>query len=321
MKHKYYKELLQLLVYGEINEEEEVLLNNHLSECSECGKELESLKKIFSALVENPPQMPDDKVLNAARMKLLRQVSEEKSISRISEKFFEPVKSFLFGRYKFAFGGIATILLGIFIGYLFFAPGRAAIQSIPANQEIDVDNIEERGLNITNIRFPNPFSDEGEIEVNFDAIKPISYKGKAEDKFIQQLLATALLTANNPGRRIQTLNTIASQAERNILPDVKVKKALINTIKADENPGVRREALNVLMRYPYDDEIRDAFLFVLSHDSNSGIRVAAINALSNLKLSGRAIDDETKNILNNRIETDDNEFIRLRAASLLKGEN
>ena len=128
----------------------------------------------------------------------------------------------------------------------------------------------------------------------------------------------ALLTSNNPGTRLKTLNTIASQTDENFIPDPKVKKALITSLKIDDNPAVRREALNVLKKFPYSEDIRDAFLYVLTNDDNSGLRVAAINALSDLSIAGISIDEKIKNELIKRAESDENEFIKLRAASLLR---
>ena len=167
----------------------------------------------------------------------------------------------------------------------------------------------------------SPFNDDGTIEFSFDAIKPISYTGRADDETTRRLLAQALLTADNPGVRLKTVNTISMQSKKNFVPDPKVKAALITSLKIDDNAGVRREALNVLMRYPIDNEIRDAFLFVLQNDKNSGMRIAAINALVDWKQQGISIDDEIRNVLNKKAETDQNDFIRIRAASLLKEVN
>jgi HEAT repeat protein len=114
------------------------------------------------------------------------------------------------------------------------------------------------------------------------------------------------------------LNTLAVKTESNFTPDDKVKKALITSLKIDENPGVRREALNVLKKFPKDEEIKEAFLYVLSNDRNSGLRVSAINALVDWKQEDISLDDEMRNILNKKAEADPNEYVRIRAASLLK---
>jgi hypothetical protein len=321
MEHQKFKELLQLFVYEELDREEKMLVENHLLECSDCNKELESIRQLYVALVDNRPEVPSDQVLDSARMELIRSIRKQKENVSLLDKFIQTVYETFFANYKVAFGGIATLAVGIFIGYLFFPPGNLERQTSHSQNTIKIDDIrkmEESGFDVSNIRFPNPFSDEGEIEFSFDAVKPISYTGNVNDEFTQKLLATALITANNPGIRLKTLNTIASQPEEEFKPDNQVKRALISALKVDENPGVRREALNVLGRFPYDDDIKDAFLFVLSNDNNSGLRVAAINALTDLKAEGISIDEKMKNILNKHVKTEENEFIKLRTASILQ---
>jgi HEAT repeat protein len=123
----------------------------------------------------------------------------------------------------------------------------------------------------------------------------------------------------NPGLRLRTVNTISSQLEtEKFNADPKIKNALITALKIDDNPAVRREALNALIKFPFDGEIRDAYLFVLSNDHNSGMRVAAINALAQLKVEGTSLDDKILNVLNRKAENDESDFIRLRAASLVR---
>jgi HEAT repeat protein len=118
---------------------------------------------------------------------------------------------------------------------------------------------------------------------------------------------------------LRSLNTLIKQSKKSeFKPDLKVRDALISAMKVDENPAVRREALRALLKYPVDDKIRDGFLFVLSHDTNSGLRVAAINALLDLNIQGKSLDKKILEELNKKAETDDNDYIRLRAASLLR---
>ena len=318
MKNKNLSELIQLYVVGEINEEEKILVENALLENDDLKEEYENMKKLFDAFSESRPDPISDKQVDKARAELMRTLRAEADKVALLDKIVDGAKDLLFTNYKIAFSSAATLVIGIFVGYFLFAKGPVQTQMINSNPVVDVDNLDESDLQISNIRLKSPFSEDGQIEFSFDAIKPISYTGSADDAFTRKLLAQALLTADNPGVRLKTVNTIARQSKKNFVPDPKVKEALITTLKLDENPGVRREALNVLMKYPLDENTRDAFLFVLQNDKNSGMRVAAINALVDWKEQGRSIDNEIKNVLNKKAETDQNDFIRIRAASLLK---
>jgi HEAT repeat protein len=98
----------------------------------------------------------------------------------------------------------------------------------------------------------------------------------------------------------------------------KVKSALISALKNDNNPGVRMESLKTLLNLPFDNEINESLLYVLQHDKNSGLRIAAINGLASATLNGKTMDEQTLKVLNQKVKNDDNEYVRIRAASLLK---
>lgn len=321
MKDKNLSELIQLYIAGEVNDEEKIIVENALLENDQLKEEYEHVKKLYEAFSENRPAPISDKQVNKARTDLMRAIRAEAEKVSFYDKLINTAKDLLFTNYKIAFSSAATLVVGIFLGYFLFARGPVQTQMLNSNRIVDLDNLEESDLQISNIRLKSPFSEDGQIEFSFDAIKPISYTGNAGDEFTRKLLAQALLTADNPGVRLKTVNTIAQQSRKNFIPDPKVKDALITTLKIDDNPGVRREALNVLMKYPLDEKTRDAFLFVLQNDKNSGMRVAAINALVDWKSQGKSLDNEIRNVLNKKAETDQNDFIRIRAASLLKEVN
>ncbi|WKZ69421.1 MAG: HEAT repeat domain-containing protein [Melioribacteraceae bacterium] len=318
MKHEKILEMIELYVLDELNQEERELIENKILESDEYKKEYESLKKFYSSVQDVKPSPVNEHTLQNFRKELLNKIEIEKE--KFVKKSISIWEKLFVGSYKPAFAMATTLLVGFFLGYIIFSSSHT--QTIPAkNQnEVDLDAIDNNEINISNIRFANPFSDEGEIEIKFDAVKPISYKGDASDPRIQRLLAAALTSSDNPGLRIRSVNTLSSQTSQSTLMDPKVKQALINALKTDQNAGVRREALNALMKFPYDDDIRDAYLFTLTNDSNPGLKVAAINALAELKLQGRSIDNELKNIIDNELGNGDEEYIKLKAASLIREE-
>lgn len=319
MNDKRFTELTQIYFLNEIADDERIELENYLLENDAAKKEFELLKKLHRTFASNRPAPLSDRVLDESRQTLLRKLKAEENKESAVSKIYNSLLSLFTTNYKYALSGAATLIIGFFIGYLFFAPSRIQLPLTAETQkEFDLDKIREGGADISNIRFRNNPSDDGKIEFSFNASKPITYEGNVNDELTLKLLAMALISSENPGIRLKSLNTIAEQTEKNITPDPKVKSSLITAVKTDENAGVRKEALNVLMKFPFDDEIRDAFLFVLQNDKNSGMRVAAINALTDLKQQGKSIDDEIRNVLNKQAESAEDNFIRLRAASLLQ---
>ena len=322
MNEEKLQELLQLYVIGETNEDESLIVENYLLESDAYRQEYEILKKMQSIVTNSREGIRDEKVLIDSRRALLNKIKtiekEESAFTRLLNQF----NSFLTGGYRPALSAAFTLVIGMLAGYLIFSsPESSTIQPVNNTSEINLDALENKGVNISNIRFNNPLGDDGEIAISFDMIKPVNFTGNIKDPRIQNLLTTALTTSDNAGVRIRTVNTLSANTEAGVMRDSKIKSALIAALKTDENAGVRREALNALKNFPYDTEIRDAYLFALANDTNPGIKVAAINALGELKLQGKSIDDELRRVIENDLGTAEDSYIKLRAASLIQEVN
>ena len=203
------------------------------------------------------------------------------------------------------------------IGYFLFGQnvrGNSA-QFINASQS---DPFEKNNIKIKNLHFIDSDANDGEISFTFDALKPVTMKGKVSDPMIQKILAHSLLNEQNDGARIKTLNAISEQTNNKKFLSPKIISSLITALKYDENPGVRREALLVLKKLPADDLIIDAYLYVLKHDKNSGLRVEAINGLGEAKFNEKNIPPEMMELLKQKSKNDENQYIRVRAKSILQ---
>lgn len=320
MNKEKFIEQAQLYLMDELNQSEKIEFENLIMENDELKREFDSIKQMFESFTTSRPEEVDEKLLVSARNNLMRSIRNEAVKETASEKILKWLKNIFVVNYKLSFGSLTLVVIGVFVGYFLFYSSNQQIATV--SKSVDLDNLSQYETGVSNIRIPNPFLKGGEIEVIFGGTggtSPISYKGTADDPIIQRALATALVTQENPGLKLRTVNTLASTVQSDqFIPDPKVKSALITAMKNDKNPAVRREALNVLQKFSFDQEIRDAYLYVLSNDSNSGLRVAAINALANLKVQGNSLDEKIINVLNKKAENDDSDFIRLRAASLIK---
>lgn len=316
MKHSDYKELLQLAVYDELGPGESELLENHLFECHECTREYEELKALYTKVTSTQKDAPSDLVLLRARNELFEKIEANNKHVSALRKILKSVTDFLTGGVKYYVPALTTLILGFMIGYFYFFNAPEIIPALP--NETDVDTKTTGNTEISNIRFKNPFTNDGEIEISYDAIKPITYKGSMDDERVRELLAQALVSSDNAGFKLKTLSTMAFQDEKKFIPDQRVKLALITTVKTDQNPGVRKEALNILAKYPFDEEILNLLIYTLGNDENSGNRVAAVNLLAGYIPEGTSIDGKLKQKLEKQVEADSNEFIKFRASSLIK---
>lgn len=319
MNKEKFIEQCYLYLMNELDESDKIEFENALMEDDYLRKEFDVIKSTYSSFKESKPKEADERLLTESRTLLMRRIKEESQKVSLFEQILNQIQNFLFKKYEYILSGAVTIAVGVLIGYFLFHQPTEKREILSTNNNIGIEQLEQNNVRISGIQFPANISGGGEIEISFDAVKPIRYKGTVNDPFVQKLLATALVSGSNPGMRLRTVNTIASQAEENnFKPDPKIKQALLTALKIDTNPAVRKEALNVLLKIPFDDEIRDVLLFVLSSDKNSGLRVAAINALSELKLQGHTFDNITKTVLSKKAEMDNDNFIRIRAASILR---
>jgi hypothetical protein len=158
-----------------------------------------------------------------------------------------------------------------------------------------------------------------QVELEYDVIRPARLRAGVEDGRVQRVLAQAVTSDENPGTRLQAINTIGAYVARPV--DEEVKRALIRAATADPNAGVRKQALYVLYQLPLDEDIKQACLRVLASDENEGLRIAAINMLSVAVLDGRIEGKEVLDAVGTRIRNDHNEYIRIQSGAFLQEVN
>lgn len=316
MKHENYKELLELNVLGELNKEEELELENHLFECDECSTEYAQLKKLYSVISTERPSTPTEANLMNARKRLFNTINSKTLQTTKSEKSNTSWYNIFSNNYIIAFGSVALVLIGFFVGYMLF---NNPSPSLLTENSINLDKIDRGDVKIANVNFPDKFSENGEFEFKLNEEKLASYKGSLDDVTVQKLLAAAINETENPGFKIKTANSFTELLPNNFIPDSKIKDAFINSLMTDKNPGVRKSALQALISFQYDDNIRDALLFVLENDDNASIRMGAINTLLAMNFGPNSIDKNVINKLNQEISKEENEVIKYKTAKLLIG--
>ena len=316
MKHTQYKEWLQLLMYDELTGDEHAALDRHLKECPECRHELDELKDFHATLLEAGTIMPDESLLQEARRQLHSTIRTVQSRPSLLDNIRETIATSILPHYKIALGAIATLAAGILVGRAWFPPEQSGVtQMAPAR---NVSASLEGEPRITNVRFINSDPNANDIEFTFDAVSPVHMKGNINDERVQKVLAHALVNDQNPGVRLRSVSAFASRVQNLRLPDRDVQAALILALKTDNNPGVRKEALKTLQSFPFDDAIKQAFLFVLMHDTNPALRIAAINSLDSSRVQGQETDKDLLEVLKERMHSDANNYVRIRAKSVLE---
>lgn len=326
MKHTKFKEWLQLSVIDELKDDERALLEIHLGECSACREELKEMDQFLSISVRRDSIEVSDMMLQGARQQLRAALLEQRLKKSLWEDAFESIHEYVFRGHKIAFGGVAMAALGMFVGYVVFvlpriAEERVVRQERPVVQDAmhvegNKDSFTQEETRTSNLHFIDSDAGDGVIEFTFDAVTPMHVRGNVDDDRVQRVLARALTNEENAGVRLRTVGAIASRVRSGSDPEVKA--ALISALKGDLNPGVRQEALRVLLQYPLDKEVKQALMYTLVHDKNSGNRIAAINGLASASMEGHAMDQDVLKLLKQKTESDNNNYVRRQARTVIQ---
>jgi hypothetical protein len=317
MNHNEIKKWIRLFLYGELTNEEQSVLELHLKECDECKNELEQQRNLLS-LISDKKNEVDDKLLMEARAQLRGAIRNERQRKGYLDNVVQYLNNFITIPFRIVLSGAALLVIGFFAGYLFYGSSTIDPNIIPdkTNNQFPVF---QDDVTISNISFIDSDPSDGEVEFTFVAMKPVYLKGRVDDPKIQSILTYSMLNEQNPGSRFNSINAMYS--EKPIKFDEDVKDALITVVMTDENPGVRREALKLMKKLPYDVDVKRAFIYVLTTDTSSGLRIEAINALVDAGKNGITLDKNEIDLFKQKLQTDDNSYIRYRTKTILQEYN
>lgn len=311
MSKQNIHELLQLYLYDELTPADRRNVEDLLAASAAHRAELEDLKRFHHTLAQYKPAVNVDRLLQEARYELRAAIRIERMrrswVQRVSDFFADSV----FVQYKVALGGVATIALGFFLGYAVFA-SHPANNNFLFSQTSGGSVVDQGDAQLMNVHFIGDNSKDGTVELTFDAVTPVHIKGSTNDPRITRVLARALVNEQNPGVRLKTVSTISDQENVQRSTEKEVKASLISVLKYDENRGVRKVALRALEKFPIDDDIVEAILYVLKNEKNTGMRIAAISSLDFAKLSGQPVSKDLLEMLKEKMQSDENNYIRIR---------
>jgi hypothetical protein len=317
MKHNEYKKLLQLSLYGELDSVEQALLKEHIISCEECRHEFEDQKNLMEIISIRRTKEVDDKILSAARYQLRGALKAETEKKNILQTAADNILQFFTTPIRFTAAGFAILLAGILIGSFFFGRTHTIIND-KTTDEVQYASLTD-DIKITNLRFIDSDPSDGQVEFTFEASRPVHMRGKVTDPKIQGLLTYAMLNEQNPGSRLNSIN--AMDTETPMLYDSDVKNALITVVMTDENSGVRREALKLMSKLPYDESLKQTYLYVITNDSISGLRIAAMNSLIEAGSQGYKLSKDELNLFKQKLQQDENNYIQLRAKTIIQEYN
>jgi anti-sigma factor RsiW len=293
--------LIPLYFYGELMPEEEDRLEEHLHGCAGCTREMERQRAMAAALDRRQAEVPP-MLLDACRADLLA------AIQGGAPRLFKPAKGpwtlFLealaatlagFSRYRTPVGAVALVAVGFFAA-------RFTGAGVPAS------SLSPAGEVFSTVRSVEADS-SGRVQIAFDETRRRVVSGPTGDRDIQRLLLAAA-REDNPAVRVESVDLLRSRAGSG-----EVRDALLNVVARDSNAGVRLKALDGLKPLAGDPQVRKTLAQVLLADDNPAVRMQVVDLLVLHR------DDSMVGVLQNLVQKEDNNYVRLKCEKALKDMN
>ena len=305
------EKLIPLYFYGEILPEEEDRVEAHLHECAACSRAMERQRAMAAALDERVMEIPTA-LLRECRTDLAAAI--EGGAPRLERLEKSPWTLFLealgftmsgMNRYRQPVGAMALMALG------FFAARFTGVwTSLPVGSATPVttagvgpsDNV------FSTVRSVQP-DPSGRIQIVLDETRRRVVSGGMDDQNIQRFLLAGA-HEDNTAVRMEAVGLLKDRSS-NSAP---VREALVNAL-SDPNAGVRLKALEGLKPLAADPQVRQALAQVLMVDDNPAMRKEAVDLL----VAHR--DDATVGILQKLFQREDNGYVRLKCEKTLKEMN
>jgi hypothetical protein len=292
MNCDHTRQNLTLYLYGELDFNDEEVLEHHLESCAACRSSLEQERALHQALDRQEFQ-PSPELLQACRRELRSRIAVDGEASRpLWRKLLDWSRGLVPAPAVLRpIGAFALVAVGFFGGKLWEAT---------------------RGLNepsVLRVRNFTP-SPEGGVKLVVEEVRQRTMTGRLDDDRIQRMLLSAASDPSDAGLRARTMEVLKDSCER-----TDVRRALLEAVRSDPNAGVRLKALEGLKPYNRDPETRRILSAVLLADDNPGVRTMAIDLLAD------NMENEVIGTLQELMMRESNPYIRQRSLKALRERN
>jgi hypothetical protein len=300
MNCDWTKENVVLYIYGELADDGKFEFEQHVRQCLGCRRELDTALEFKDAMASLPVKDVSPSFLAANRMELQERLEHAEQSRNIFSSLVFDLTGWM-NQVKLAPALTAVLLMIGFAGgvgttYRMMDHNTAVKPGGPAITPVPVET-----ANIAGIDSITPDANSNQVSIKYNTLMPQTLNGSMDDPRVRQLLLLGTQNTRNPGVVLDSINLLNRGSADN-----EVREALINSLRADHNVGVRLECLDGLKGYVRDDvHVRDAVIEALVHDNNAGVRQRAISLLDDVKA-----DSSVRAALTVLAERDPNKFIR-----------
>ena len=273
-----------LAQYGELPDEAQLPLEQHLAHCDDCRREWNSFQALNEALALDPVVEPSPNLLAASRMRL-----DEALDAMPAHSFGQRLWGNVFRWFGFVQGApaLTTLLVGLgFLGGNTYTHYQAAHERKLPTPMILSHPSQGAVASVSGI-VQTPNSDL--VQVNYNRLVPETLQGSLDDPEIRRLLLLGTKLASTSQAHADSVALLADECRighactgddtGSSAPGI--RSVLLASLRYDKSPAVRAKALDGLQPYIAQDEhVRDAVLETLMHDKSPEVRTEAISMLS-----------------------------------------
>lgn len=340
------QESIALAVYGELPDPDRHLLAQHLLTCEACRAEYDAVEGLRKAMSLHPQEEPSANLMAQARLRLedaLDRVPQGGWLLRLGRRFRlgvvrlsgAPVMAsalLVLGLAAGGFGGfklgahklqeqqskmilralpIRSAAVAISDGSVREAGGKRVLSE--PNDSLMIDTAAAQIGNVSQI-LSSPNSDR--VEIRFNRLVPESIAGSVNDPYIRRLLLLGVVAPQNSMVRDMSVDLIARECARGRCSEGADRRALMEALRYDSDPGVRMDALAGLQPYIATDvHVRNAVLDAMLHDADPIVRVQAIELVAPIEA-----DSSVRQVLHTVAAQDENPQIRDVSEQVLQQE-
>jgi hypothetical protein len=299
-------------LYDELAPQERAAFDAHLRECAGCREFVEQSRQVHELLVTRARPEPTPELLVRCRQQLDHALDREQLGWH---GLFHALHRVLGagGAARTAVEGVGVVLMLIALG---FGLGWT-LRPLPVTRIIgpapEPNRVAAELLNsrINNITQVAPDPQTGGVKITVNAERRVTVEGSLDDPRIRQLLVNTVKGYDNPGIRRDTLDVLRAQTE-----NPSVRAALLYAMRHDANAGVRREALRTVQGLEWGPDVEHALLEAVDQETNAGVKFAAIDTVTD----HAAKTDDTKLLptLEQWAAADSDQYVRMKSRMVIR---
>lgn len=305
-------------IAGELAKLEAGEIKRHLDSCESCRAAVEETESAWTRLAADPdPSMSPE--FRAESLAMLEAETLRRKVAAFPGRRFVPALAIA--------ASLATGVTGFFLARATMPKSAVPVTASASSKSPSAGPVAAASLpdlsrqpKLANVSF-QPADPEGKIGISFDVTNRYSVTGKPGDQGVSDLLAYLVAgQGSTEGARGKAIDLVSQHYTAQFPASPQIVATLIDTLKKDANPGVRKKAAEALAQMPATPEIRDAFLAALKSDDCPAVRIVAVENLANVAMTLRdpaAIETLREKASDSR----ESGYVRVKAASALKKIN